>query len=936
MRAMSEDRWRQTERIYQDALKITPEKRATFLEEACRNVPGLKRDVEVLLAADSLTFMNRPAWDAVSAIVESLLPKGESIGIYRIDTLLGRGGMGEVYQAHDAKLNREVAIKVLPAAFVNDRERLSRFQREARMLASLNHPNIASIYGLEDSGNTPALVMELVEGPTLADRIRQGPLPVDEALVIAVQIAEALEYAHERSIIHRDLKPANVKVGSDERVKVLDFGLAKALASTSSAENIADSQNIQMATETGVVLGTAAYMSPEQARAKPVDRRADIWAFGCVLYEMLTGKMAFRGDSVTDTLTAVIKSEPDWSQLPATTPQHVRILLRRCLQKDSRQRLQAMGDARIALEEGFPEAPEAMSRLGVSSGPLWRRALPWAIAGTATVGAVALLLIFIVTANAPRPASGALLSEQITFSSERKEGPIVTDGTRLYFQSEGQPVEMSVHGGPIAALRASVSGMRLLDVSPDGSEMLALKPDPIDQTRRGSLWSVPVLGGSPRALVNQLARSAHWSPDGRLIVYAEVNSVYVSRGDGADIRKIWDAPGETDLPYFSPDSRRISVTVSERGNPSRLWELNVDGSSAQRIDLDWPENAAMRAGHWTPDGKHFVFESQPEKNGPKKDVYELIRPPWFEFWRKPYAVRLTAGDINVLSATPSRDSTGLFIVGQVAQGAMQSYDPAQQRFVPFLGGFAASTFRISPDKNWMVYVDYPLHHLWRSRLDGSEKLQLTNFYSTMPRWSPDSKSIVFSDWQQLYLISADGGAAEKLIPNPNSEVWPAWWPDGKSIAFNDYPRPGQFVGIKILDLATRKVSVMPGSEGYIMPTWSPDWKHMVASGGGGRLVLYSAGSQTWSELGTLPGSWLWLSDSKSLYIDVLRRDRSLEPGLYRVSIADKVPKRIGPLTDIGIDFSRTSPDAFPSITADDRLVMMSDTSVFQIYFLKWN
>ena len=935
MRAMSEDRWRQTERIYQDALKITPEKRSAFLEEACRNVPDVKRDVEVLLAADSLTFMNRPAWDAVSAISESLLPKGESIGIYRIETMLGRGGMGEVYRAHDAKLNRDVAVKVLPAAFINDRERLSRFQREARMLASLNHPNIASIYGLEDSGNTPALVMELVEGPTLADRIRQGPLPIDEALVIAMQIAEALEYAHERSIIHRDLKPANVKVASDERVKILDFGLAKALASDFSVEDIANSPTLtQVATQAGVLLGTAAYMSPEQARAKPVDRRADIWAFGCVLYEMLTGKMAFRGDSVTDTLTAVVKNEPDWSQLPAATPQHVRVLLRRCLQKDARQRLQAMGDARIALEEGFSEAPEAISRLGESPAGLRRRALPWAIAVAATAGAVALLLIFIVTA-ALKPASGALLAEQVTFSSERKEGPILTDGRRLYFQSEGQPVEMSVNGGPIAAVRASVSGMRMLDVSPDGSQMLALKPDPIDQTNRGSVWSVPVLGGSPRTLGNQIARSAHWSPDGRLIVYAEVNSVYVSRGDGADIRKIWDAPGQTDLPYFSPDSRRISVNVSERGNPSRLWELNVDGSSAHRIDLDWPEGASMSAGHWTPDGKHFVFESQPEKNGPKKDVYELIRPPWFEFWRKPYAVRLTAGDINVLSAIPSHDSTGLFIVGQVAQGAMQVYDPAQERLLPFLGGFPAAQFVISPDKKWMVYVDYPLHHLWRSKLDGSEKLQLTNFYSTMPRWSPDSKSIVFSDWLQLYLISADGGAAEKLIPNPNSEVWPAWWPDGKSIAFNDYPRPGQFVGIKILDLATRKVSVMPGSEGYIMPTWSPDGKHMVASANnGGGLGLYSAESQTWSELGQLPGNWIWSSDSKFLYVRVLGQGRALAPGLYRVSIEDKVVNRIGPLT--GIDTSRTSPDAFPSITADDRLVMMSDTSVFQIYFLKWN
>src|SRR5215831_11146877 len=226
---MREDHWHQIERIYQDALKITPEKRGAFLEETCRDAPDLKRDVEALLAADSLTFMNRPAWDAVPASTGSLLSKGEAVGIYRIETLLGRGGMGEVYRAHDAKLNRNVAVKVLPAAFVNDRERLSRFQREAKLLASLNHPNIALIHGLEDSGNTHALVMELVDGPTLADRIRQGTIPIGEALAIAKQICEALEYAHDKGIVHRDLKPANIKVRQDGTVKVLDFGLAKAL-----------------------------------------------------------------------------------------------------------------------------------------------------------------------------------------------------------------------------------------------------------------------------------------------------------------------------------------------------------------------------------------------------------------------------------------------------------------------------------------------------------------------------------------------------------------------------------------------------------------------------------------------------------------------------------------------------------------------------------
>ncbi|MGA8014093.1 MAG: serine/threonine-protein kinase [Candidatus Acidiferrales bacterium] len=278
------------------------------------------------------------------------LTSGQRIGTYAIASPLGAGGMGEVYRAHDSKLGRDVALKVLPEAFARDAERMARFQREAKVLASLNHPNIASIYGLEDSGSTHALVMELVEGPTLADRIKAGPIPIDEALRIAKQICDALEYAHERGIVHRDLKPANVKVTKDDAVKVLDFGLAKAIEGEAIDVDLINSPTMsRMATLAGVLLGTTAYMSPEQAKGKPVDRRADIWAFGCVLYEMLTGQMAFRGESVTDTLAAVIKEEPDWSQLPTATPIRVRVLLRRCLQKDPKQRLRDIGDARIAL-----------------------------------------------------------------------------------------------------------------------------------------------------------------------------------------------------------------------------------------------------------------------------------------------------------------------------------------------------------------------------------------------------------------------------------------------------------------------------------------------------------------------------------------------------------------------------------------------------------
>jgi eukaryotic-like serine/threonine-protein kinase len=249
------------------------------------------------------------------------LATGMKLGAYEITGAIGAGGMGEVYRARDAKLGRDVALKVLPEAFARDAERMARFQREAKVLASLDHPNIATIYGFEDSNGAHALVMELVEGPTLADRIQQGPIPIDEALRIVKQICEALEYAHERGIVHRDLKPAiNVKVTNDDAVKVVDFGLAKAIEGDPSSIDISSSPTMsRMATMQGVLLGTAAYMSPEQAKAKPVDRRADIWAFGCVLYEMLTGKKAFDGETITDTLAAVIKEDPDWSRLPAAS-----------------------------------------------------------------------------------------------------------------------------------------------------------------------------------------------------------------------------------------------------------------------------------------------------------------------------------------------------------------------------------------------------------------------------------------------------------------------------------------------------------------------------------------------------------------------------------------------------------------------------------------
>jgi len=282
------------------------------------------------------------------------LSAGTRLGPYEILAPLGAGGMGEVYRARDTKLRRDVAIKILPQIFTSDPERLARFEREAQMLAALNHSHIGAIYGVEDAGEVRALVLELVEGETLAERLRRGSIPVAEALAIARQIADALEAAHERSIIHRDLKPANIKIAPDGQVKVLDFGLAKTVVSNTTGPDLSQSPTLTgSSTSEGAILGTAAYMSPEQARGKTVDKRTDIWAYGCVLYEMLTGRKAFAGETASDAIAAILQREPDWTKLPTAVPAPVPRLLRRCLEKDPNRRLRDVGDARLEVDDAL-------------------------------------------------------------------------------------------------------------------------------------------------------------------------------------------------------------------------------------------------------------------------------------------------------------------------------------------------------------------------------------------------------------------------------------------------------------------------------------------------------------------------------------------------------------------------------------------------------
>ena len=510
------------------------------------------------------------------------IQSGTHLGPYEIVSAIGAGGMGEVYRARDPKLGRDVAIKVLPQAFAGDAARMARFQREAKVLASLDHPNIASIYGLEESGGTRALVMQLVEGPTLADRIKAGPIPVDESVRIARQIADALEYAHEHGIIHRDLKPANVKVTADDAVKVLDFSLAKALEGDPSPIDISTSPTIsRMATQAGVLLGTAAYMAPEQAKAKPVDRRADIWAFGCVLYEMLTGKVAFPGDSVTDTLAGVIRAEPDWSQFPSATPMRVRVLLQRCLQKDPKERLQAIGDARIALNEVLSGAPDLapVGSLEAPAVPRWRSTLPWALFGVAAVAFAALAFVHF-----------------------REKPPAAVEPMRFEIPLPN---------------KATIPGTDAFALSPDGRQ-LAFSATGSDGIYRMWIRSLDSLETRPVPGSESFQSPAFplffWSPDSRYIAFdagGKLKKRNVSSGETEDICDLsgtaYDGSWRNDLIIFAEEGAGI-MRVSPAGSDTS--PLTSIDSSRKETAHDFPS--------FLPDGRHFVYlrlSSVPENRG---------------------------------------------------------------------------------------------------------------------------------------------------------------------------------------------------------------------------------------------------------------------------------------------------------------------------------
>jgi serine/threonine protein kinase/Tol biopolymer transport system component len=526
------------------------------------------------------------------------LTPGTRLGVYEITAKIGEGGMGQVYRARDTKLNRDVAMKVLPDSFASDTERLARFTREAQTLASLNHPNIAHIHGLEESSGACALVMELVEGDDVSQRIAQGAIPLDEAMPIAKQIAEALEAAHAQGIIHRDLKPANIKVRPDGQVKVLDFGLAKVLETERSPRDVSQSPTITSpaVTRAGVILGTAAYMSPEQARGRVVDRRADIWAFGCVLYEMLTGRRAFPGETVQDTLAAILERTPDWKSFSATERKGVGRVIQRCLQKDVKRRWHDIADVRIEIDD-LLTGPSLESSQPHSFVP-WRARLPWLVAVAATVAAIAATILAWEESRASSDADSlaGISMEQLTFDSGYATTPALSpDGRLMAYASDRAGrgdtdiwVQQTAGGVPLR-LTDDPTDDSSPDFSPDSSQIVFRS-----ERSGGGVYVMSALGGPSRLLANE-GRSPRFSPDGSQVA------------------------------YWRGGSRGGNI-----GGESAVFVLPLAGGAPRRLLSDF---VVTHEAVWSPDGRSLVVLARRDLTSPLAEVYDWwwvpldARPP---------------------------------------------------------------------------------------------------------------------------------------------------------------------------------------------------------------------------------------------------------------------------------------------------------------------
>jgi serine/threonine protein kinase/Tol biopolymer transport system component len=777
------------------------------------------------------------------------IASGARLGVYEIGGPLGAGGMGEVYRARDTKLNRDVAIKVLPEIFAHQPEHLSRFEREALALASLNHPHIAQIYGVEEAGGMRALVMELVEGPTLADRIASGPIPLGEALPIARQIAEALEAAHERGIIHRDLKPANIKVRADGTVKVLDFGLAKSTDPPGdSGAALANSPTFTSpATHLGVILGTAAYMAPEQAKGKAVDKRADIWAFGVVLFETLTGRPIFDGETITDVLAAVVTRDPDWDKLSLGTPPSIRRLLRRCLERDPTRRLRDIGDARTELDDAISGADGASTipvRPAASPRQLW----PWALT---TILIVALAIVLWrqsqTPAFIPQRTTRFTLATQPLAVLDHAASPAVAlspDGTHLAYVAGNSALGQlyvrrmgSLESTPIAGAEQSSGPF----FSPN-SEWLAF-------FARDNLQKVSLRGGPPVNVCARPSLGSHggsWGDDGTIVFESGGGRLWRVSAEGGSATPVV-APAGAYWPEILPGSKAIVFTqVTGRQG---IWVLSLKTGQAQLLVPDLGFARYVHSGH-------LVYASQGSLLAVSFDV-ESLQLAGSGIPVVQHAMMGLPDEPRIAHFAASHSGTLAYLAGPVLASDLRTLvwvdRKGQETTVPL----EARTYawpRLSRDGTRLAVTisdaedggDVWIYHLARQTLT-----RLTFGGASRegrPVWTPDGRRVAFrvfdrgSQQYNLFWKAADGtGQDERLTSDPNRDrSAQSFSPDGSRLVFaQSNERTGY--DIHVLDVngqrSSKPLLQQPFNEGS--PEISPNGRWLAyRSNETGRYEVY--------------------------------------------------------------------------------------------------
>ena len=851
------------------------------------------------------------------------LSSGTKLGPYEIIAPLGAGGMGEVYRARDPQLGRDVAIKVLPSFFSRDPDRLRRFEQEARAAAALNHPNILAVYQLGSYEGSPYLVSELLEGSTLRDQLLRGAVPVRKAVDYAIQTARGLAAAHEKGIVHRDLKPENLFLTKDGRVKILDFGLAKLIQQPLASDP--GSPTMTEGTEPGVVLGTVGYMSPEQIRGQTADGRADLFALGAILYELLTGKRAFHKPTSAETMSAILNEEPpSASQITPGIPPGLQKVVQRCLEKSPEQRFHSASDLAFALE-ALSDASSAPT--GVFAVAKSRTGWGW-IGAAGVAIAILLALAAWFTRSPALPVVESVV--QLTNDGQSKSGSMETDGGRVYF-NEGPDgshriAQVSVHGGQTGDLTSNLLNPEIVGLTRDGSALLVLTGALVGA--RKTMWLIPLPVGEPRRLGDSDVTGASLFPDGRLL-YTLDSGTFVAGKDGSSPGKLEELSKYHTLPEISPDGTRLVFQLyDESGSAWTIYEAAGDGTRVHPV-LKWRQDLPtdICCLRWAEDGSYLLFRGANNMER-RWDLWAFSDEKRF-LTRATSPFRLTNGPISYGSFAPSRDGKQIFAVGSQRRGELVRYDPKTKDFLAYLGGISAADPTFSHDGKWMAYMSYPGHTVWRSRSDGSDRLQLT--YPPMlivfSRISPDGTKVAFSDSTgTTFIVGMNGGTPQKLAENANA---PDWSPDGNLLAVTT-PAQSTYQS-RIVDVRNGNVSVVPESKNTLGPWFATQDTLIAAANDQSKLARYDFRTQKWSDLVTSPDkfvNWETSPDGKYFYYSTGGNN----PTVFRMRLADDVVEEVVSLKNVRLV---NDPESGPelNVTPDNSVLVLRDIGTEEVYAL---